>query len=127
MPMTLISTTPANRRQSVRSAESADSTRARVSSLTKDSTNLQYAAARGFSKPADCGPMGTRGEIHTLRPRSSAQELVDQFRTLIEEVRWQRADALILALQDHPLKNTLWAVIDEALGSIGANDTPGGK
>jgi len=91
--MTLIPIAPAKRRQSVRSADSADSTRASVS---------------------------PRGEIHTLRPPSSAQDLVDQFRTFIEEVRWQRADALILALQDHPLKSILWAVIGEALASMPA-------
>ncbi len=61
-----------------------------------------------------------RGRIPKLKPRSSARDLVDQFRTLIEDVRWQRADALILALQDHPLKSTLWAVIDAMLGSAPA-------
>ena len=71
--------------------------------------------------------MRARGRIHTLKPRSSAQDLVDRFRTLIEEVRWQRADALILALDNHPLKGTLWAVIGEALGSMpAATDAAGG-
>jgi hypothetical protein len=46
---------------------------------------------------------------------------------LIEEVRWQRADALILALDDHPLKGILWAVIDEALGNMRAAEAAGGR
>ena len=59
-------------------------------------------------------------QIHTLKPRASARDLIDQLGTLVEELRWQRADALILALEDHPLKATLWAVIDEVLGAVRA-------
>ena len=97
--MTVLRIMPANRQPDGRSAESADSTGAGVSR---------------------CGKGRMNRRVPKLKPRSSAEDLVDQFRTLIEDVRWQRADALILALQDHPLKSTLWAVIDAVLGSVPA-------
>jgi hypothetical protein len=58
--------------------------------------------------------------IQILKPRASARDLVDQLGTLIEELRWQRADALILALEDHPLKDTVWRLIDEVLRAVPA-------
>lgn len=91
--MTVLRIMPANRQQ--------DGPRADVGRRVKERTNR-------------------RGRVPILKPRSSARDLVDQFRTLIEDVRWQRADALILALQDHPLRSTLWAVIDAVLGSVPA-------
>jgi hypothetical protein len=62
--------------------------------------------------------MSVRARIRILRPSSCARDLVDQLGTLVEEVRWQRADALMLALQDHPLRTTLWAIIEDALGRV---------
>ena len=97
--MTVLRIVPANRQQDGRSAESGDSTRAGAGRRVKGRTNRR---------------------IPVLKPRSSAQDLVDQFRTLIEDVRWQRADALILALQDDPLKSTLWAVIGAVLAGVPA-------
>lgn len=97
--MTVVRIMPANRQQNGRSAESGEPTRTGVGRRAKGRTNRR---------------------IPVLKPRSSAPDLVDQFRTLIEDVRWQRADALILALQDHPLNSTLWAVIDAVLGSVPA-------
>jgi len=97
--MTVLRIMPANRQQDGRPAESGDSTRARGGHRVKGRTNRR---------------------VPVLKPRSSARDLVDQFRTLVEEVRWQRADALILELQGHPLESTLWAAIDAVLGSMPA-------
>ena len=130
-PMTLIRIRPVDRARGVHSTEardSTDSTQAGVGHRMKDRTNQAFEPARRRSNRPEGGARRARGRIQTLRPRSSARGLVDQFRTLIEEIRWQRADAFILALQDHPLKTTLWAVIDEALASMPADkQAPGGR
>jgi len=124
--MTLIRIMPASRRHGVRAT--ADSNRVGVGRPRKNRTDQRFGPAPRLSKRAQAGTMRARGRILTLRPRSSARDLVNQFRTLIEEVRWQRADALLLALQDDPLKSTLWALIDEALGGVpGAKEAPGGR
>jgi hypothetical protein len=124
--MTLIRIMPASHRHGIHSTEAPRWNRADVASPRKGRTDQTLGPASRLSQRAEGGSKRARGRIYTLRPRSSARELVDHFRTLIEEVRCQRADALIVALQDDPLKATLWAIIEEALGGVPGAEAAGG-